>query len=158
MNTLTLTLTDPRVVDGWVEAANRNGTTPEAIAGEFLTQQGSSYADLFKIGVITSAAFFARFTPREYATILEASVQEEDEIHTGTIASLLSQLTSQERVNLNDQRVIDGLNFLVQVDLLDESRVPEILHYDHPTPVNNDGASEPDVENNVPLLLDGGDV
>ncbi|MFZ9326302.1 MAG: hypothetical protein ACO24H_02435, partial [Polynucleobacter sp.] len=70
---LTITLTDPRLIDGWVEAANRNGTTPEAIAGGFLENQGRSYADLFGVGVITGAAFVARFTPAEYGTILAAA-------------------------------------------------------------------------------------
>jgi hypothetical protein len=60
-------------VDGFIEAANRNSTTPEALALEFLEQQGKSYADLFRIGVITSAAFIARFTPEEYAAILAAA-------------------------------------------------------------------------------------
>jgi hypothetical protein len=73
LSTLTVTLTDPRLIDGWVEAANRNGTTPEAIAGGFLENQGRSYADLFGVGVITSAAFVARFTPAEYGAILAAA-------------------------------------------------------------------------------------
>jgi hypothetical protein len=32
MNSLTITISDIRAIDGWVEAANRAGLTPEAMA------------------------------------------------------------------------------------------------------------------------------
>jgi hypothetical protein len=69
MTTISLTLTD-RQYDGFITAANGAGMTPEALAEEFLAQQGARYADGFKIGVITGAAFVARFTPAEYGAIL----------------------------------------------------------------------------------------
>jgi hypothetical protein len=139
MDTLTITLTNPVLIDGWVEAANRNGTTPEALALEFLEHQGKSYSDLFKIASVTSAALFARFTPQEYATILAASqpspdATEEEMVKAQTLSSLLGQLTEEERVSLNDPRVVSGLGLLVQAGLLDESRVPEVLAYDRPLP------------------------
>lgn len=139
MDTLTITLTNPVLIDGWVEAANRNGTTPEALALKFLEHQGKSYSDLFKIASVTSAAFFARFTPQEYATILAATQTgpdstEEEAMRAGTLASLLGQLTAEERVGLNNPRVVSGLGLLVQTGFLNESRVPEILAYDRPLP------------------------
>jgi len=70
MDTLTITLTNPRQIDGYIKAANNAGMTPEALAEEFLAQQGARYADGFRIGVITGAAFVARFTPAEYGAIL----------------------------------------------------------------------------------------
>lgn len=51
-----------------------------------------------------------------------------------TLSSLLGQLTEEERVSLNDPRVVSGLGLLVQAGLLDESRVPEVLAYDRPLP------------------------
>lgn len=125
---LTITLTDPRIIDGWVEAANRNGTTPEAIAAEFLTTQGNSYAELFKIGVITSAAFIRRFTATEYATILAAAEQSPD------VAALVDELTASPNVALNDPRLGPGLQQLAAAGLIASERIPELLSYTRPEP------------------------
>ena len=126
---LTITITEPRIIDGWVEASLRNGTTPEAIAGEFLAQQGTSYANLFGIGIITSAAFMARFTATEYGAIMAAAQQSPE------IAALVAQLTAAPTVALNDPRLVAGLEQLVAAELLDEARVPELVAYVRPEPV-----------------------
>ena len=73
MDTLSLTLTNTRVIDGLIFAANTAGLTPEAYAEWLLTQNGKRYADANSYGVITSAAFFARFTPTEYNDVLTAA-------------------------------------------------------------------------------------
>jgi hypothetical protein len=125
---LTIAIADARIIDGWVEAANRNGTTPEAIAAEFLTTQGNSYAELFKIGVITSAAFIRRFTANEYATILAAAEQSPD------VAALVDELTASLNVALNDPRLEPGLQQLAAAGLIDEERIPELLSYTRPEP------------------------
>ena len=75
LSTLTITITDTRLIDGWVEAANRNGTTPELLALEFLKHQGRIYADLNRIGLITSSGFIRRFSAAEYGAILAAAEQ-----------------------------------------------------------------------------------
>lgn len=128
MDNLTITLTDPRIIDGWVEAANRNGTTPEAIAAEFLATQGNSYAELFKIGVITSAAFIRRFTATEYAAILAAAEQSPE------VAALVDELTASPNVALNDPRLEPGLQQLAAAGLIEEARIPELLAYTRPEP------------------------
>ena len=74
MDTLSLTLTNTRVIDGLIFAANSAGKTPEAYAEWLLTQDGHRYADANNYGIVTSAGFFARFTPTEYANVLAASV------------------------------------------------------------------------------------
>ena len=74
MDTLSLTLTNVRAIDGLIFAANSAGKTPEAYAEWILATDGHRYADANKYGIITSAAFFARFTPAEYANVLTASV------------------------------------------------------------------------------------
>ena len=74
MDTLSLTLTNTRAIDGLIFAANSAGMSPEAYAERLLTTEGHRFADANSYGVVTSAAFFARFTPAEYATILAASV------------------------------------------------------------------------------------
>jgi hypothetical protein len=74
MDTLSLTLTNTRVIDGLIFAANSAGMTPEAYAEWLLTKDGHRFADANSYGVVTSAGFFARFTPTEYANVLAASV------------------------------------------------------------------------------------
>jgi hypothetical protein len=125
---LTITITDPRIIDGWVEAANRNGTTPEAIAAEFLAQQGTSYAELFHIGVITSAAFIRQFTATEYAAILAATEQSPG------VAALVDGLTASPNVAMNDPRLGPGLQLLAGAGLIAEERIPELLAYTRPEP------------------------
>jgi hypothetical protein len=157
LSTLTVTLTDTRLIDGWVEAANRNGTTPEAIAGGFLENQGRSYADLFGVGVITSAAFVARFTPAEYGAILAAAevvavpeavldpetseVTNQADIDAAQAANavaeqvkaLLDQLFASPQVAFDDSRLEPGLQLLAGAGLIEADRVAELLAYDRPS-------------------------
>jgi hypothetical protein len=124
--TVTVTLSHQRFVDGFVEAANRNGTTAEALALEFLEQQGKSYADLFDIGVVTSAGFVSRFTPAEYSAIITAAATDQD------VQGLLDTLIAEPIINFDDPRLEPGLQLLVSLGLLDVSRVEELMAYDHP--------------------------
>jgi len=126
MTAITITLPSGRNADGFTEAANRNGTTAEALALELLEAQGKSYADLFKVGVITSAAFIARFTPAEYSGILAAAETD------ATVAGLLATLLAEPLVNFDDPRLAPGLDVLVQAELLDAARVAELLSYERP--------------------------
>lgn len=157
MDTLTLTLTEPRQIDGFITAANRAGMTPDALALEFLSAQGHRYADDFALGVMTSAAFIARFTPTEYAAILavaapvevpvpadpeNVTAEEQAAIDAATahntlapqVAGLIQQLTSSPMVALDDPRLAPGLALLVASELLAPERVPELLAYERPTP------------------------
>ena len=128
MDTLTITLTNARQIDGFITAANGAGMTPEALALEFLSQQGARYADDFRIGVITGAAFIARFTPAEYGAILTAAETNE------AVAALVADLKASPNVALDDPRLEPGLALLVSEGLLDAARPAEILAYDRPTP------------------------
>ena len=127
MDTLSLTLTNTRVIDGLIFAANSAGMTPEGYAEWLLTKDGHRFADANSYGVVTSAGFFARFTPTEYANVLAASVDNE-------IKALLDELTAAERVALDDQRVTDGLALLVSRSLLGAERPAEITAYERPSP------------------------
>ena len=127
MDTLSLALTNTRVIDGLIFAANSAGMTPEAYAEWLLTKDGHRFADANSYGVVTSAGFFARFTPTEYADVLAASVDNE-------IKALLDELTAAERVALDDQRVADGLALLVSRELLGAERPAEITAYERPFP------------------------
>ena len=127
METLSLTLTNTRVIDGLIFAANSAGMTPEGYAEWLLTKDGHRFADANSYGIVTSAGFFARFTPTEYADVLAASVDNE-------IKALLDELTAAERVVLDDQRVTDGLQLLVSRGLLGAERPAEITAYERPSP------------------------
>ena len=74
MDTLSVTLTNTRAIDGLIVAANSAGKTPEAYAEWLLDKDGHRFADANNYGIVTSAGFFARFTPAEYAAVLAASV------------------------------------------------------------------------------------
>jgi len=74
MDTLSITLTNTRVIDGLIFAANSAGMTPDGYTEWLLTKDGHRFADANSYGVVTSAGFFARFTPTEYANVLAASV------------------------------------------------------------------------------------
>ena len=128
MDTLTITLTNPRHIDGYTQAANGAGMTPEALALEFLEAQGARYANDFRIGWMTSATFITRFTPSEYASILEAANTDPQ------VDALVKELLQSPVVVVDDPRLAPGLQYLVFAGLLEESRVPELLAYDRPTP------------------------
>jgi hypothetical protein len=197
MDTLSLTLTNTRVIDGLIFAANSAGKTPEAYAEWLLGQDGDRFADANNYGVVTSAGFFARFTPTEYADVLAASVDtvevsekigglateeqyaayqaavleysmledptaeetatyeaalgayqlattaenqtevdaaEAQNAAANAVKALLDELTAAETVELDDQRVTDGLALLVSMELLGPERPAEITAYERPFP------------------------
>lgn len=127
MTAFTITLPED-AYDGLVEAGNRNGTTAEAIATELLTNQGNSYADLFHIGRVTSAAFVLRFSPEEYAAITAAASSHPE------IAGYITQLCQQPYVPLTDPRLQPALQAMAGAGLIDTSRVDAILSYERPEP------------------------
>lgn len=132
MSQLTITLPQ-RAYDGLVEAAIRNNRDTEELAAEILTHNGFGYADMFRIGVMTSAAFVARFTPSEYGAILAAAEVNQE------VGQLVSELTSSPYVALDDARLEPGLNQLVAAGLLAAERVPQILAYTRPQPAIDAG-------------------
>ena len=147
MTTISLTLTD-RQYDGYVIAANGAGMTPEALLSEFVAQQGARYANDFRVGIITSAAFVARFTPQEYGAILayaqaplDPGVEDDSHIQ---VAELLNMLFNTSDVRLDDPHLVPSLNLLVSLGLLDAARVPEIVAYQRPEPQVTD-TTEPEV-------------
>lgn len=131
LSSLTITLTEPRLIDGWVAAANRNGTTPEDLALEFLKRQGRAYADLLSIGIVPTGAFITRFTPSEYTAILTAAEESSD------LAELVKQLVAEPRVAFDDPRLQPGLQQLVAAGLLAPERAPELLAYERPDAIQS---------------------
>jgi predicted metal-dependent phosphotriesterase family hydrolase len=130
METLTVTITDPRIIDAYIHAGNISGMSAESLASEFLHEQGIRYANDFKIGIITSASFMSRFTPEEYSAIISAATNEET---AEVVAPLISELTSSAHVTLDDQRLSAGLQLLSDIGLLEQERIAELLKYERPT-------------------------
>ena len=82
------------------------------------------------------AAYKAACTPDNQAEIEAAEKQNAD---AAEIKALIDELTAAERVALDDQRVTDALDLLVQRNLLAPDRPAEIVQYDRPFPeVNTD--------------------
>jgi len=125
MNQLTVTTTE-RAYRALVVAAEANGLTVEALASEAIQQVGISYAEIFRVGVMTSAAFVRRFTVAEYAGILAAA-------EGNTVVSLLvGELLEAPYVALDDERLRPGLDALAEAGLLEADRIAEILDYNPP--------------------------
>jgi hypothetical protein len=119
---ITVTLS-PRAFYALQAAAEQNATTAEALASEVVQQQGIEYSNIYRIGVMTSAAFVRRFKATEFAAILAAAE------HSAQIAGLVQQLTDSPYVALDDDRLAPGLQLLVGAGLLTAARVAEILDY-----------------------------
>ena len=100
MDTLSLTLTNTRVIDGLIFAANSAGMTPEGYAEWLLTKDGHRFADANSYGVVTSAGFFARFTPTEYADVLAASVD------TVVVPEPIGGVPTEEQQQAYDEAVL----------------------------------------------------
>lgn len=126
LDSLTITLSDQRLIDGWIEAANRSGTTPDRLMLDVLMEQGRKYADLYKVGMITTSAFIMRLTPDEYAEIVAATEQSPQ------IAEMVQQFTSQPEVALDDERLLDGLQHLARFVPGIKERIPALLSYARP--------------------------
>jgi hypothetical protein len=126
MNQITATTTE-RAYRALVVAAEANGLTVEALASEAIQQVGISYAEIFRVGVMTSAAFVRRFTVAEYAGILAAAEQNT------VVALLVGELLEAPYVALDDERLRPGLEALAQAGLLDADRIAAILDYNPPT-------------------------
>ena len=118
---ITITISDPRAVDGWIEAANRAGVTPEVIALDFLNKEGIKYADLFKIAVLTSAAFVERFTAQEFGAIKAAAGVNPQ------VANLVQKLIERQLVILDDPDLGPALQLLTAAGLLASGRAAEIV-------------------------------
>ena len=122
---LSVTTTE-RAYRALVVAAEANGLTVEALASEAIQQVGISYAEIFRVGVMTSAAFVRRFTVDEYAGILAAAV-------ANTVVDLLvDELLEAPYVALDDERLRPGLEALAQAGLLEADRIAAILDYNPP--------------------------
>ena len=128
MTDITVVITDPLVVDGLIEGANRNGTTAEDIALSVLARQGQMYAELYNVGITTSAAFMARFTTAEYAAIMSAAQTP------GDVQDQLNLLLSEPNIDYYDPRLANGLDVLVAEQLLTPTRAQELLTYERPVP------------------------
>ena len=111
---------------GLQEAAMRNQSTPEELASELVEQQGVLYANIYKIGILTSSAFVLKFNSDEYAAILSAAEQN------AQVDALVHDLMEVSSVVLDSPRLISGLELLVDEGLLTSERMTELLTFGLP--------------------------
>lgn len=71
--------------------------------------------------IITKLSMISRFTNAEYVGILSATKTDV------TVQAWYDAFYAATNVNLQDQRTIDGVNFLVTKNLLTQARADEIL-------------------------------
>lgn len=108
------------------EAAKRNQSSPEVLASEVVEQSGIQYATIYKIGVITSAAFVLRIYAAEYSAILSAAAQDPE------VEKIVQDLLQFAYVVLDNPRLIAGIDLLVSKGLLAPERKAELLHFELP--------------------------
>jgi len=75
---------------------------------------------------ISVQAFFDRFTDAEFAAIVDARDNNTDPQVRLTIKTFFERLYATNDVNLDSQRVIDGLNYLEAQGLITAGRAQEI--------------------------------
>lgn len=117
-----------RARDGLLAAAANNNQNLTDFITNILIDSGTSYADLLKIGKITSAEFVRRFSVQEYYAILTAAESNPP------IRNLIDALVKEPEVTLDDPRLMAGLQVLVAAlpDALPASRIEELLSYEVP--------------------------
>lgn len=130
MDSLSITITDKRQIDGLINAANAALKSPEDFLLNIVAEQGKRYADYYFVAIITSSAFVARFTPQEYASIIAAQDSHPE------VKDMLDLLYATSNVYLDDPRIPEALNTLVQLNLLDASRPEQILYFERAVPAD----------------------
>lgn len=109
---------------GLQQAAEKNELTLGELSSEILGLVGLNYANLYKIGILTSAGLVARIKPQEFSNILEAAKSNDD------IKNLVEKIKEAELVYLDDPELFTALNVLYQNGLLEsEERIAEILSF-----------------------------
>jgi hypothetical protein len=132
IDTLAITLTSLRAIDGFIATLNsenegsENPRTLEEFVLQHITAMGRGMADSKKIGTISSAEFVLRFTPQEYGGIVAAAQQSPE------LAALLNELRVNPQANMDDPRLLPGLQMLVAAGLLAAERIPQLTAYDRP--------------------------
>jgi hypothetical protein len=131
---ITITLTDPRSIDGVVATVNRRNAgkppnervTPQQFMQDEMDNFAKVLADYEKIAIVTSLGFVQRFTPMEYATIRAAAEQNPE------VGGLVAQLIEAPTVNLADPRIPPALALLTTAGLLAPGRAEEIVRWERP--------------------------
>jgi hypothetical protein len=129
---ITITLTDPRSIDGVIATVNRQNAdkppsehvTPQQFMQNEMDNLAKVFADYEKIAIMTSLGFVQRFTPEEYATIRAAAEQNPD------VAGLVHQLIEAQTVNLADPRIPTALALLTASGLLAPGRAEQIVAWE----------------------------
>lgn len=88
-----------------------------------MDQVCDSWVQTTRIDEISPVDFIFRFTPEEYAAVIEASKSNPN------VGNLLSTLSSRTTVRLGSTEAITSMAYLVSIGLISEQRSGEILAY-----------------------------
>lgn len=129
--TITVTITDKLQEAGanaaWIAAGNPDQADAQAYLQAVLESACLSYASQFSVDRVTSGDFVLRFKADEYAAITTAAETDT------AVAGFLSATRETPTVRLADDRVTQGLAYLVAQGLLAQERADEAAFY--PIPV-----------------------
>jgi hypothetical protein len=127
---ITVTISDTLREQGVQAAANAyNAANPDQwVSAEQYMQMvvdsaALSYGTQYKVGIISSGDYVLRFTAAENAAIVAAA--ETDPL----IAGLLARVRESAEVVLYAPEVVQGVGYLVMLELLTAERAAEILSY-----------------------------
>lgn len=139
MDSLSIAITDPILIDGLIEAANRNNMTVANLVSDIVETQARNYASLFNIGSITGTTMVARLTPDEYYAISRAmcpadDASEEDKQRAAAICAFVENVKQMAMISVTDPSLVAGLNLLVEANLIAPERVEKLLAYRRPEP------------------------
>ena len=141
MDSIAITLTDKKAIDGWISAYNERpeGSVEEMIL-HAMTQQGKSYASIYAVDIIPTAEFVLRFTPDEFRAAQEAG--KTDDI----IGKFLSETMAAPYVSMETLDKSPGIARMGILGILSSARKAELLTVPRPTPVDPP-APEPELVN-----------
>ena len=148
---ITITVNDALKEQGIQAAANAyNAANPDqwVSAEQYMDMvvngAATSYANQFKVGIVSSGEYVLRFTPAENDAITAAATTDP------IIDGLLKRVRESAEVVLYSDEVVQGVGYLVTQDLLTQARAAEILAYtvavDPPEPVEPEPEPTPEPE------------
>lgn len=118
---ITINITSPRQIEGIKAAAAAVGENAELYIQRIVELAAESYRDQFYVDRITTSDFIFRFTDEEKNAILAST----DELVIG----FMNKIKSEPYVWLASTEVVDGLGYLVSLNLLTQERSDEITNY-----------------------------
>jgi len=128
---ITITVSDALKEQGIQAAANAYNAanadqwvSAEQYMNMVVNSAAVSYANQFKVGIVSSGEYVLRFTPAENDAVTAAALTDP------LIDGLLKRVRESAEVVLYSEEVQQGVGYLVMQGLITQERAAEILAYD----------------------------